>query len=102
MKALSLGVALFGLLALVQPAIEGNVAGALLGVAALIAAFTTHRSAAISSFLKIFVAIFSTETIVFGLAVVAGRAGLWPLNPACLPPTSLPLPLAIFSILVYV
>ena len=34
MKALSLGVALFGLLALVQPAIEGNVAGAVLGAVA--------------------------------------------------------------------
>ena len=33
---------------------------------------------AISSFLKIFVGIFSTETIVFGLAVVAARAGYWP------------------------
>ena len=39
---------------------------------------TTFWSAAISSFLKVFVAIFSTETIVFGLAVVAGRAGFWP------------------------
>ena len=29
-------------------------------------------------FPKIFVAIFSAETIVFGLAVVAGRTGFWP------------------------
>ena len=101
MKALSLGVALFGLLALVQPAIEGNVAGAVLGAVALMSAFTTFRSAAISSFLKIFVGIFSTETIVFGLAAVAGRAGLWPLDPSYLPPDSLPLTVAIFSILVY-
>ena len=101
MKALSLGVALFGLLALVQPAIEGNVAGAVLGAVALMSAFTTFRSAAVSSFLKIFVAIFSIETIVFGLAAVAGRAGLWPLDPSYLPPDSLPLTVAIFSILVY-
>ena len=78
MKPLSIGVVLFGLLALVQPAIKMDLAGALLGGVVLICAATTFWSAAISSFLKIFVAIFSTETIVFGLAVAAGRAGFWP------------------------
>jgi putative ATP-binding cassette transporter len=102
MKALSLGVALFGLVALVQPAMHANVADALLGVFALVCAFTTFRSAGISHFLKIFVGIFSAETIVFGLAVLAGRAGAWPLDEAYLPPDSLPLTVAIFSILVYV
>ena len=102
MKLLSIGVALFGLLALVQPAIEMDLAGALLGGVVLICAATTFWSAAISSFLKIFVAIFSTETIVFRLAVVAGRAGFWPTAHAqYLPPESLPLTVAIFSILVY-
>lgn len=102
MKPLSIGVALFGLLALVQPAIEMDLTGALLGVVVLICAATTFWSAAISSFLKIFVGIFSTETIVFGLAVVAGRAGFWPTAFAqYLPPESLPLTVAIFSILVY-
>lgn len=57
---------------------EMSVSGALLGVLALIAAYTTFRSASISSFLKIFVGIFSTEAIIFGLAVVAARAGIWP------------------------
>jgi putative ATP-binding cassette transporter len=102
MKALSLCVALFGLVALVQPAMHANVADAMLGVFALVCAFTTFRSAAISSFLKILVGIFSTETIVFGLAVVAGRAGAWPLPETLLPPESLPLTVAIFSILVFV
>jgi vitamin B12/bleomycin/antimicrobial peptide transport system ATP-binding/permease protein len=102
MKALSLGVALFGLVALIQPAMHANVADALLGVVALVCAFTTFRSAGISSFLKILVGIFSTETIVFGLAVVAGRAGAWPLPETLLPPDSLPLTVAIFSILVFV
>jgi putative ATP-binding cassette transporter len=101
MKVLSLSVALFGLLALVQPAVQHNLEGALLGVVALLCAYTTFRSAATSSFLKILVGIFSTETIVFGLAVVAGRAGLWPLDEAYLPPESLPLTVAIFTILVY-
>ena len=56
------------------------------------------RSRASSRFL---VAIFSTETIVFGLAVVAGRAGAWPLDETFCRPNSLPLAVAIFSILVY-
>ena len=101
MKALSLGVALFGLLALVQPAMHANASDALLGVVALMCAYTTYRAAAISSFLQILVAIFSTETILSGLAVLAGRAGLWPIDEAYLPPDSLPLTVAIFTILVY-
>jgi vitamin B12/bleomycin/antimicrobial peptide transport system ATP-binding/permease protein len=102
MKALSVGVALFGLLALVQPAIQLNLPGALLGVVALICAAATFKSANISSFLKIFVAIFSTETIVAGVAVVAVRAGLWPAAFAeYQPPESMALTVAIFSMVVY-
>src|SRR5579862_5024135 len=102
MKALAVAVALFGLLALIETTIRGNLAGALLGVTALICAATTVRSSGISSFLKIFVAIFSTETIIFGLAVVAVRAGIWPTYFAQeVPPESLPLTVAIFSILVF-
>jgi vitamin B12/bleomycin/antimicrobial peptide transport system ATP-binding/permease protein len=103
MKPLSFVVALFGLAALVQPLLQKDISGALLGVIALIAAVTTFRSSRISSFLKIFVGIFSTETVVFGLAVMAARAGLWPSYFAeDVIPESLPLTVAIFSILVYV
>jgi vitamin B12/bleomycin/antimicrobial peptide transport system ATP-binding/permease protein len=103
MKPLSIAVALFGLVALIQPVKEMNAGMAVLGVVTLIAALTTFRSAAISSFLRIFVAIFSVETIVFGLAVVVARAGWWPAYfVEELPPDSLPLTVAIFSILVYV
>jgi putative ATP-binding cassette transporter len=103
MKPLSISLVLFGLLALVQPAHQLDLPGALLGIVVLLCAATTFRSGGISSFLKIFVGIFSTETIVFGLAVLAGRAGLWPANYAeYLPPESLPLTVAIFSIIVYV
>jgi len=102
MKPLSIAVALFGLVALIQPVKDMNAAAAVLGVVTLIAALTTYRSVAISSFLKIFVGIFSVETIIFGLAVVAVRAGLWPQYFAEeQPPESLPLTVAIFSILVY-
>ena len=78
MKPLSVTLVLFGVLALLQPARQLDLPGALLGVVVLLCAATTFRSKAISTFLKIFVGIFSTETIVFGLAVLAGRAGLWP------------------------
>ena len=102
MKPLSVTLVLFGVLALVQPARQLDLPGTLLGIVVLLCAATTFRSRAISSFLKIFVGIFSTETIVFGLAVLAGRAGLWPADYAeYLPPESLPLTVAIFSILVY-
>jgi vitamin B12/bleomycin/antimicrobial peptide transport system ATP-binding/permease protein len=103
MKPLSFVVALFGLAALVQPLLQKDISGALLGVIALIAAVTTFRSSQISSFLKIFVGIFSTETVLFGVAVLLARAGLWPAYFADdAIPESLPLTVAIFSILVYV
>src|SRR3984893_17059090 len=102
MKLLSICVALFGLLALVVAWTTADVTTAVLGVTALLAAFTTFRSAAISSFLKIFVGIFTTETIVFGLTVLAGKLALWPEAYAeYMPPESLPLSVAIFAILVY-
>jgi putative ATP-binding cassette transporter len=101
MKPLSICVALVGLLALVQPAIHGNVAGMLLGVATLLCAAATFWSSRISSFLKIFVGIFAVETIVFGLAVLAGQSGLWPAAlREYLPPETLPFTVAIFAVLV--
>ena len=103
MKPLSLGVALFGLLALVVAGTGNDATMAVLGVTALLCAFTTFRSTTISTFLTIFIDIFSTETLVFGLAVLAGKVEVWPAAYAeYLPPESLPLTVAIFSILVYV
>jgi putative ATP-binding cassette transporter len=102
MRSLSLGVALFGFVALVVAGAGEDATIAVLGGAALLCAFTTFRSTTISSFLKIFVGIFSTETIVFGLAAIAGKAELWPTAYAgYLPPPSLPLTVAVFSVLVY-
>ena len=102
MKPLSLGLVLVGLLALVQSAVQTDLSGTFFGGVVLLCAFATFRSAAISSFLKIFVAFFSTETIVFGPAWLAYRAGFWPTEyPQYAPPTSLPLAVAIFSILIY-
>src|SRR5215467_1650525 len=102
MKPLSIGVALFGIMTLLVAVTVEDTATAVLGIVALLCTLTTFGAAAISSFLKILVGIFSTETIVFGLAVLAGKAGLWPDAYAeFLPPLSLPMAVAIFSILVY-
>jgi putative ATP-binding cassette transporter len=102
MKPLSIGVGLLGLLALMVAVTGVDPVTGVLGATALACAFTTFNSSAISSFLKIFVGIFSTETIVFGLVVLAGRVNLWPADYGeYLPPESLPLTVAIFSILVY-
>ena len=100
MKPLSICVAAFGLLALVQPVMHLDYAAMLLGIVALLCAGATFLSTRISSFLKIFIGIFAVETIVFGLAVVAGRLGFWPTaHKDLLPPDSLPLTVAIFAIL---
>jgi vitamin B12/bleomycin/antimicrobial peptide transport system ATP-binding/permease protein len=102
MKTLSFTVALFSVLALGLAWKGGDVGSGALGIVALLCAFTTRRSTSISSFLKVFVGIFTTETIVFGAVVLAGRAGFWPAAyREYLPPDSLPLTVAVFSILVY-
>ena len=103
MKILSFGVAAFGLFALVMGLTGGGVWEVGLGVAALLCAVTTYLSAWISSYLKIFVAIFSVETIVFGLMVAIDKAGLWPAGYADYTlPNPLPITVAVFSILTYV
>ena len=55
MKPLSITLVLFGLLALMQPAYQLDLPGALLGIVVLLCAVTTFRSTEISSFLRIFV-----------------------------------------------
>ena len=102
MKILSLTVALFSALALGLAWKGSDMGSGALGIVALLCAFTTYRSSSISSFLKVFVGIFTTETVVFGAVVLAGRAGFWPATyREYLPPDSLPLTVAVFSILVY-
>lgn len=102
MKILSGAVGAFAVLAAISAGRLGDNFLYVVAGAALICALTTWASARISSFLKIFVGIFSTETIVFGLAMLGVRAGLWPAQfKDFLPPDSLPLTVSMFSILVY-
>jgi vitamin B12/bleomycin/antimicrobial peptide transport system ATP-binding/permease protein len=102
MKILSVCVALFGLLALGVAQQFHDLAGGGLGVTALISALAIWRSVNLSSFLKIFIWIFAVETIVFGLCVLAAEASMWPAAYAEYKlPVTLPITVAIFSILVY-
>jgi putative ATP-binding cassette transporter len=102
MKILSICVALFGLLALAVAEEFSDLSGAGLGITALLCALATWRSVSLSSFLKIFVGIFSVETVVFGLCVLAAEANMWPAAYAEYQlPVTLPITVAIFSILVY-
>lgn len=76
----------------------------LLGVAlaGLLLAGAAWLSATISSFLRVFSGIFAVEYVVFGLAVIAVSAGSWPEALAeAAPPTSLPITVAVFGILVW-
>ncbi len=102
MKTLGGGVGAFAILAALAAGRTGDDFLYVVAAVAALCAAATWASASISSFLKIFVAIFSAETIVFGLATLGVRAGLWPDQfKDYLPPDSLPLTVALFSILVY-
>jgi len=102
MKLLAFLVAFFSAAAAVIGLQTGDALVGLLAVTGFLCAFTTYRSHAISSFLKIFIAIFGVETILFGSAYLLVPLGLWPpsLEDYALP-ESLPLTVALFAILVY-
>jgi putative ATP-binding cassette transporter len=98
MKALSLAVLAFAVLSLGLGAAGKFDGGLLLGTAGLICAVSTFRSQKISSFLKIFVAIFASETVIFGLIVMAIKLGFWPeWARNYVIPDSLPLTVAVFE-----
>ena len=102
MKILAFAAALFSIVAFVVAKITGNGMVLILAVTAMACAFTTFRSASISSFLKIFVAIFTTELVVFGSIYLAERLNWWPAKYAEYRlPASFALTVAMFSILVY-
>ena len=102
MRTLSIVVAVFGVAALAAYAETMQASALLLGVGALVCALTTYLSRTISTFLKIFVAIFATEVVVFGLVFLLTLSPMWPaaLEPFRLP-DSLPLTVAVFGILVF-
>jgi len=103
MQKLGVAVGAFGLFTAIIGAHSGEASLYLLAFASLTCAYTTWRSAEISSFLKIFVAIFSCEVIVFGAARLLEAETFWPENLKDYTiPESMALTVAVFSILVFV
>jgi vitamin B12/bleomycin/antimicrobial peptide transport system ATP-binding/permease protein len=102
MRKLGAAVGVLAILALLVGAHKGSPETLLLGAGALICAYTTWRSEPISSFLKIFVGIFSSEVVVFGLLRLIETEEFWPagLKDYALP-ESMALTVAVFSILVF-
>ena len=72
------------------------------GLAGVALAIVTLRASSISSFLRVFSTIFAVEYVLTSLAYLVARVDWWPtaLTDAA-PPASLPITLAIFSLLVY-
>ena len=99
---LAVPVAALALLSLAVGAWLGDAGVVGLAAVGALLAVTTFRAAGISTFLRIFATVFAVEYVVFGLVFLAGRGGLWPAAFADLvPPSSLPVTVGIFGILVY-
>ena len=103
MKLLGLLVAAFALVALGFGVTLHLTSYFLLFGFGLICAVTTFLSGGISAYMKVFVAIFSTEFLLFGLVTIAPRLGLFPdsLPPDFHMPPTVPLTVALFSIATY-
>ena len=106
MRQLSFGVAATGLLALVLGISMEDGWEIGFGIIALICAASTYQSASISSYLKIFGAIFEVETVLFGLLAAFVKLGYWPSTFADYQPpeqflNTFPITVAVFSILIY-
>lgn len=102
MRILGLAVAAFAFLALALGITGGKNGLIFLGAVGALLAFTTMQAPKISSFLRIFAAIFATEYVAFGaITTLAGR-GFWPeALGGFVPPDSLPVTVGIFGLLVY-
>jgi vitamin B12/bleomycin/antimicrobial peptide transport system ATP-binding/permease protein len=102
MKILAIIIALFSLASAFVAQRTGDATLVMLAAASVVCAFTTHRSRAISSFMRILSTIFAVEVVIFGPLCLAAKIGLWPPSLADYElPESLPLTVAIFAILVY-
>jgi vitamin B12/bleomycin/antimicrobial peptide transport system ATP-binding/permease protein len=101
---LSLGVAAFAALTAIIGVLSTPLDKTVLGTALVggLLAAAIWRSGSISSFLKIFIAIFGVEFIAFGTVTLLARHGIWP-EPFTdfVPPSSLPVTVGIFGILVW-
>src|SRR5215469_13187301 len=103
MHILAMLSGLFSAAAAAASLLTGDNVVMVLAAAGILCAYTTYRSRKISTFLRIFAAIFAAETVIFGVVFLTANAGLWPVSISDYEiPVSLPLTVAIFGILVYV
>ena len=102
MKLLAILIALFAVATVFVAQRTGDPTLYVLSAASVLCAITIHESRAISSYLKIFAAIFGVEVVIFGPLVLAAKMKLWPAAIASYElPVSLPLTVAIFAVIVY-
>ncbi len=102
MKFLALAVALFAVAALLTGLHAPDAMTFLIAGAAAACAITTYLSHRLSAFLKVFEAIFASETIIFGLAFLVDELGFWPKAYANYTlPESLPFAVALFGVFIY-
>ena len=102
MKLLGIIVAIVGALTAVVAIASDHHILLLLAAFSLIAAFTTFRSAGVSTFLQVLIAFFSVETALLSLVVYVNAFGLWPdsLDGVRVPSTVV-MTVALFSIVCY-
>jgi putative ATP-binding cassette transporter len=102
MRILAIIVGIFSTITAARGFVSPEKKVLLLAAAGCICTYTTYRSRDISTFLRIFAAIFAAETVIFGSIFLVAATGLWPSSLADYEfPISLPLTVAIFGILVY-
>ncbi len=102
MALLSLAVAALSLISFGVWWSTAEVSALLLGVGGLLCAGATFKSERISTFLKIFIVIFSSEVVIFGGVFLLSLGGLWPESlKAYKLPDSVPLTVAMFTVLVW-
>jgi putative ATP-binding cassette transporter len=102
MKLLAIVVGIFSAAAAVIAQTTGETGIFVLAAAGFVCTVTTYRAQTISSFLKIFAAIFAIETVLFGSLYLLAKVGFWPASLADYQlPESLPLTVAMFAITVY-
>lgn len=100
MKLLGVVVAVFAAASIVVGAVSHNAVLYLLAGFSFAAAFTTYRSAGLSTFLQILIKLFSIETVVLGLCVFVSALGLWPKALAAVRiPSTVVMTVAMFSVI---
>jgi vitamin B12/bleomycin/antimicrobial peptide transport system ATP-binding/permease protein len=108
MQKLSLAVLATAVLVLVHVGLapesfwQTGIWQAALGLTGLALAYVTWRSTTISTFLRIFSAIFAAEYVLTALGFLVSKSGYWPVfMAAAQPPISLPFTIAIFGLIIY-